>query len=264
MLRFREWYYFLALPLAGLDPALGASRNACAIGRGVVVAFCVLGFGYLVNAAGDIDSDLDAAKNPLLACGGLLRSRAGALAVAGALATAAVALAAGGPAVALGATLVSLASGTVYSVGPRLKAVPIVGTLANATNFAPLLWVGAAGDEPSLARRLAPAFAGVLLQSQMVHEAADAAGDARAGVRTTFVALGCGWSALLAALFGALTAFGSAVGDAARAGLVAAYVVAFPLALARQGGDPRRAARLRLWHRWSGVVLGAALLVHEA
>jgi 4-hydroxybenzoate polyprenyltransferase len=264
MLRFREWYHFLALPLAGIDPSLTANQNARAVARGVAVAFCVLGFGYLVNAAGDIKSDFDARKNPLLAGEGALRSAASAWALAGGLATAAVALAACGSAIALGATLVSLASGTLYSIGPRLKAVPVAGTLANATNFAPLLWVGAAGADPSLARRLAPAFAGMLLQSQVLHEAADAAADARAGIRTTFLVLGRGPSAVLAALFGALAAFGPPVGLPASAGLAVVYVLFFPLALALLASDPERAARLRAWHRWSGVVLGAALLAHVA
>jgi 4-hydroxybenzoate polyprenyltransferase len=294
MLRLREWYYFLALPLAGIDPSLGTCRNVAAIVRGVAIAFFILGFGYLVNAAGDAGSDSDARKNPLLDRSGARWTPPSTWALVGALAIAATGLAAAGPSVALAATLVSLVSGAVYSIGPRLKAVPIAGTLANATNFVPLLWVGAAGDDPSLARRLAPAFAGVLLQSQIVHEAADAACDARAGVRTTFIALGRRRSAVLAALFGALPGLGpplsalferavpawssgSALFERAApswssgssfdlvvsAGLLVTYGLVFPLVLARLAGDPARAATLRLWHRWSGVAVGAALFLHE-
>jgi 4-hydroxybenzoate polyprenyltransferase len=257
LVRFREWFHFIVLPLAGVDPAAAPARSAVHLARGVAIAFSVLGFGYLLNAASDLEVDVDPRKNPLLA----REARRRAPAVIAALALAALALAALGPRVGLVATAVSLASGVVYSIGPRLKAVPLAGTLANATNFVPLLWVGAATTDPPLARLLWPAFAGILLQSQLLHEAADAEGDARAGVRTTFLALGRRWSAMLAALFGAVPAMcGVPGGVVTRAAIVAAYVVGFPAALAF-AADPARAARLRAWHRWSGLAVGAALLV---
>jgi 4-hydroxybenzoate polyprenyltransferase len=260
LLRFRQWYYFLALPLAGADVDSEPLHNALAIARGIAIAFCVLGFGYLVNAAADVDGDVDARKNPLIVVGAPPRVRT----LATALAIVALALAAAGPPVVLVATLVPLVSGLVYSVGPRLKGVPVIGTLMNATNFVPLLWVGAARFDPPLAKHLALAFAGLLLQSQIIHEAADAEGDARAGVRTTFVALESRGSALLAAIFGALPVLGLAAGAFARAFLAATYVLVFPLAFAVVGKDPARAARLRTWHRVSGLALGAALFLHEA
>jgi len=261
LVRLREWYYFLLLPLAGGDPGGGVARSALSCLRGAAVAFFVLGFGYLLNAASDVDVDVDARKNPLLD----RTERRGVRSITGALALAAIALAATGPTVALWAAATSLVSGAVYSVGPRLKSVPIAGTLANATNFVPLLWVGAAMPDPPIARHLAPAFAGLLLQSQLLHEATDAREDARAGVRTTFSLLGRPWSAALAALFGAVPALsGDGMGAAARVSILAVYVVVFPLALAAYATDPRRAAKLRLWHRWSGIALGAALFVHGA
>jgi len=259
LIRFREWYYFLVLPLAGTDPSEERARAALCFARGAAIAFCVLAFGYLVNAASDVGVDVDVRKNPLLETD----RRRLVPSVTVSLAVTAILLAASGPLVALLAALVSLVSGVVYSIGPRLKAVPIAGTLANATNFVPLLWVGATSADPPLARHLAPAFAGLLLQSQIFHEAADAEGDANAGLRTTFLALGRGWSVALATLFGVLPAMG--IGwTVGRLGIVVTYGVAFPLALAVYARDPARAARLRTWHRVSGLAVGAALFLHDA
>jgi 4-hydroxybenzoate polyprenyltransferase len=257
LLRFREWAHFLVLPLGGVAPSESLAHNALHLARGVAVAFCVLGFGYLVNAASDVDVDVDPRKNPLLD----ERARARVPEIAVGLALAAVALAALGPSVGVVAALVAITSGVVYSIGPRLKALPVVGTLANATNFAPLLWVGAATPSPPLAWILAPTFAGILLQNQILHEAADASDDARGRLATTFLVLGRKKSAALASLFGLLAALGPVpFGAWGRAAMIALYVVAFPLALAGSD-DPTRAARLRRWHRGSSIVVGAALLL---
>lgn len=257
LLRFREWAHFLVLPLGGVDLAASVAHNAVHLARGVAVAFCVLGFGYFLNAASDVGVDVDPRKNPLLD----ERERAHVPALATGLAIAAVAFAALGPRVSLIAALVAIASGVVYSIGPRLKAMPVIGTLANATNFAPLLWVGAACPSPPLAWILAPAFAGILLQNQMLHEAADADDDARGRLATTFLVLGRKKSAVLAALFGLLPALGHVPGGTlGRAAMIALYVVAFPLALATSD-DPASAARLRRLHRWSGLAVGAALML---
>jgi 4-hydroxybenzoate polyprenyltransferase len=226
-------------------------------GRGVAIAFCVLGFGYLVNASSDVEVDVDAKKNPLL---DVDRRRHVPWLAAG-LAVVAMGLALLGPAVGWAATAICLASGVVYSVGPRLKAVPLVGTLANATNFVPLLWVGASVGDPPLARSLAPVFAGLLLQSQLVHEAADAETDGRAKVRTTFVVLGRRGSAAVAALFGAMASMSPVGGLAARVTIFGAYAVVVPLLFAVMATSPSRAAVLRRWHRWSGVAVGALLFL---
>jgi 4-hydroxybenzoate polyprenyltransferase len=260
LLRVREWFYFLVLPLAGQDAARAVDVDARALARGLAVAFGVLGFGYLVNAAADAGSDPDARKNPLA---GRTASRSVG-ATCAALAGGAIALAATGPRVALVAAVVCVASGLVYSVGPRLKSVPVVGTLANATNFVPLLFVGAASPHPSLAWRLTPVFAGVLLQSQILHEAADARADDRGGVRTTFLAFGRVGSALLAALFGALPLAGSELGAPVAIAVTSVFVAAFPLALAVYATDSARAMALRRWQRGCGLVLGAAVFLRDA
>jgi 4-hydroxybenzoate polyprenyltransferase len=257
LVRFREWAHFLVLPLAGLDPSRTAIESTWPCIRGTIIAFCVLGFGYLLNAASDVGVDVDARKNPLLDAAG----RRHVPQIVLGLAIAAMGLALLGPVVGWAATAVSLSSGFVYSMGPRVKAVPVVGTLANATNFVPLLWVGASVPDPPMARHLAPALAGLLLQSQLVHEAADAESDARAHVRTTFLVLGRWASAALGALFGVLLAMGGGSGWIDRLAILAVYGVGLPIALAVVAPEPSRAATLRRWHRWSGLVLGAVLFV---
>ena len=102
----------------------------------------------------------------------------------------------------------------------------------------------------------------MLLQSQLFHEASDAVADARGGLRTSFLTLGPGRCALLSAAFGALPILAvSSIG--ARVAVVAVYVVAFPIALARLSAAPERAATLRRLHRLSGLVVGAALFVQQ-
>ena len=101
------------------------------------------------------------------------------------LALVAVGLAATGPWVTLAATLLARSSGIVYSVGPRLKRYPVVGTLTNATNFTPLLWVGLpASGATDGTMILTQAFLLLLLQNQLLHEAADRDDDLRGGHRS--------------------------------------------------------------------------------
>jgi 4-hydroxybenzoate polyprenyltransferase len=255
--RVGHWAHFLALPAAGWDPRLEPALAAVSLGRGVAIAFAVLAFGYLLNGIADRHMDAGAEKNPLTAEGplGALR-RALAL-----LALAAVALSLPAPRVVLGATAACLASGVVYSVGPRLKRYPLLGTLLNATNFAPLLWVGMAqgGFAPGMIP-LTAAFSCLLLQNQLLHEAADREEDLRGRLRTSVLALGPRGAALAAAAFGAgLTATAAALPSLSRAALPLAlvYVVAFPLLLARAAFDARAMSRARLAHRFFAMATGA-------
>jgi 4-hydroxybenzoate polyprenyltransferase len=168
------------------------------------------------------------------------------------------------PASARLATAICLASGVLYSVGPRLKRYPVLGTLSNVTNFAPLLWVGASssgGTAPGLSP-LAVAFVCLLLQNQLLHEAADRQEDVRARVCTTVLLVGERRAALVAAVLGAgllaaarpAHAFAVALGP-----LAAAYVVFFPLVLAARGSDPTAMNRARMAHRACSVVTGGLL-----
>lgn len=256
--RVGHWAHFLALPAAGWDPGLDAASAAASLARGVAIAFAVLAFGYLLNGIADRHMDSGAEKNPLTE-EGPLGAHLGALAV---LALVALALSLPAPRVVLWATTACLASGVVYSVGPRLKRYPLLGTLLNATNFAPLLWVGvgrsgiAAGMLP-----LTAAFSCLLLQNQLLHEAADRHEDLRGRVRTSVLALGPRGAALAAAAFGVGIAATAAAARTplalAAAPLALVYVLAFPLLLARAGADPRAMSRARLAHRFFAMATGA-------
>ncbi len=267
LLRFRAWARFLVLPVAGLELSEHPAASALALGRGLVIAFCVLGFGYLANSVGDRTMDRDPSKNPLL--GGwrddaLVRRALVLLALGALLASVA------GPASVRLATLICLTSGWAYSLGPRLKGVPLIGTLMNVANFAPLLYVGVgAAGAPERLGWLLPAFAALLVQNQLLHEAADAPEDRAGALRTTFLQLGQVASALLAAASGAVVLM-VALRVLLRCGwspafalLAMPFVVLFPALLAWRGSAPAEMARLRVAQRWSAAVCGALLALLE-
>lgn len=255
--RFGRWVHFLALPLASYDAHAGAA-GAVAAARGVLVAFAVLAFGYTLNALADRGMDRPA-KNAFAAAG----ATSGGVVLVVALGMAALLACTTAPLCARLATGVSLVSGVVYSVGPRLKRFPVIGSLANLTNFVPLMWVGASESSalPRSIGTLAMGFACLLLQNQLIHEAADRAEDDGGGLRTSVMLLGPGASAFAAGLLG--VAF---VVVAGRLGLspwlpALVYVAAVPLLLARSGRDERKMARLRVAHRVASVAFGAALFM---
>lgn len=262
-IRVRDWLHFLALPFAALALGFDATMTA-PLARGVLVSGCVLAFGYLINGVGDRAMDSEPGKNVLTR----EAPRTYAAPLLG-LALAALAFAATGPAVVLGATAVALVSGVLYSVGPRWKRVPVVGTLMNVTHFTPLLFVGLASSADAWALApLAAAFAALLLENQLIHEAADAPDDRAGGVYTTFSALGANGCAVAAVVLGLAVAGASLpLLSAAGASPVWAlhavpHVLVFPALLAARGDDPARMRRARLHHRLaallSGVVLFAA------
>jgi 4-hydroxybenzoate polyprenyltransferase len=156
--------------------------------REIALAMCaatgLLGFAYSVNSVVDRGADAPG-KNPLAG-----RENVG-VAVGVALAAASLGLLL---CVALGSVvpcLVSLIAGTIYSAGPRLKRVPLAGTLLNAPIFAPLLFLARGAKSPSFAElSLLVVFVALLLQNQLLHERADAEEDARAGAITTGRLLG--------------------------------------------------------------------------
>src|SRR5262249_36816558 len=130
---------------------------------GALIALSALSFGYLLNGLSDRHMDASVEKNPLI---GGDRAPSHRLAL-GALFATAAGLSLTGPWPVRAATAICLVSGVVYSVGPRLKRLPLLGTLANTTNFAPLLWVGIAGERaPDGMAPLTLAFTCLLLQNQ--------------------------------------------------------------------------------------------------
>lgn len=190
VLRARQWAHFALLPLAGLDAVtvrtLGGLSRA---GLGVLVASASLAYAYGLNAVADRESDVSSDKNPLA---GVQRVPGGAHATV--VAAAAMALTLG---LALGRlpallTVTSLIASTAYSVGPRMKALPVLGLVFNASIFVPLLGLALPPDaEPSRGFAvLCATFVGVVLQSQLLHEEADLEEDRRASVRTTAAWLG--------------------------------------------------------------------------
>jgi 4-hydroxybenzoate polyprenyltransferase len=261
-LRIRQWAHFLALPVAGADPRAGALAACFGVARGVAIAGAVLGFGYLLNAVADRRMDAPR-KNPFAAGRGLRPAWA---AIAG-LAAAALAAASTGPGWVLCATATCLASGAAYSVGPRLKRFPALGTLANATNFAPLLWVGLARDvAPTKLPWLTAVFVCLLLQNQLLHEAADCDEDRVGAVRTTVAAFGSTAAAGLAALLGcgAVVTMGAAGHAALGVAASLPCICLFPGALAWRGRDARWMARARVAHRACSLAIGALLFAASA
>lgn len=261
-LRVRHWAHFLLLPIAGIDPSAGILASSAALARGEAIAFSALAFGYLINGVADRGMDASSDKNPLVASP-LSHSRV--IALLFVLAAFAIVCSAAAPLPVFAATGVILSSGIVYSVGPRLKRYPFIGTLMNATNFAPLLWVAMAGSDPPPGMLpLTVAFTSLLLQNQLLHEAADREEDERGRVVTSVRALGSRGAALAAAVLGA-----SVVVTAAKTPrlsmfalpIAAAFVVFFPVTLFRSGNDAPAMARARLLHRLCCVVAGAAVFV---
>jgi 4-hydroxybenzoate polyprenyltransferase len=160
----------------------GAARLLGAL----AVAGLALAYAYGLNAVTDRGGDASPGKNPLAGHRGVAASVYGVVAAAGAGCLAlALALGVGAPAAA------TVVAATLYSAGPRLKAIPVVGTLTNLLIFGPLLLLGA--EQPRLDGRtglLVLAFAALLVQNQVLHEVADRDEDSATGDRTTVIAFG--------------------------------------------------------------------------
>jgi 4-hydroxybenzoate polyprenyltransferase len=249
--RVKDWLHFLPLPLLGWLSGEG-SRGALAAGL-CGWAFA-LAYTSAINQA--FDDRLDpASKNPrlkreqaiplaLLPLGASLLVMA-LFARAGLAAAAAMAVAA-----------------TVYSAPPRLKRIPVVGTVWNVVIALPgFFFAGSAlNGWPVLAL-----FAVLLLGSQLLHEAQDREDDAAGGVRTVATE-GGGGLALGAASLLVLTLPLLAFEVAPRRGAELATASAlFSGAWAPTLWRHRRCAdlgtfqRLRLAYRWSAICLGAAI-----
>jgi hypothetical protein len=122
--RAPEWVHILPLPLATFDASVPLGTALLAAARGIANAFAILAFGFLLNAVSDRYVDRDARKNPLLLPGhdGYKTS----LVVLPALS---VVLAAFSPWPVQLATAWCLTLACVYSIGPRLKSIPVVGMI---------------------------------------------------------------------------------------------------------------------------------------
>jgi len=67
LMRVRQWVHLLPLPIAGYEFDKSVAANILPVTRGIGIAFCILAFGYLLNAVADRNMDLDRGKNPLSA-----------------------------------------------------------------------------------------------------------------------------------------------------------------------------------------------------
>ncbi len=203
-LRLRDWFYFLVLPVLSWDHA---APDPLRLVVAVLVAGCCLGFAYGWNNLRDAKLDLSVAKNPLAGAGrpGSDRHRVLLLCLT------AAALAAGawlGP-IPGAAVAFQLVGSALYSGGPRIKRIPVVGTLTNLWIFCPLAFF-CQGPLPWATGLLGftGLFGVVLVQNQLLHEAMDLDEDLADGVRTTAAILG---PTVTAALSGGLGLFAGAI-----------------------------------------------------
>ncbi len=261
VLRAPQWRHFLLLPVASVAPSFAHGVTQATLlrlaGACAAAAGC-LAFAYGVNAVADRDIDRCRSKNPVVgasidttvrvAIGGSAVIAIGSAALVGTTTLVAAAL--------------SLVASVLYSVGPRLKAVPFVCTLSNDAIFVPLLFLGRDSTRTlSGFFTLVAAFTVLLTQNQLLHELADREEDAAGGVLTTGGVVGSRGTAAGALAVGLLAAaaFVALDGHGARQ-VVAATGVTLGGALA--AATARFApARVRRAHRWFSLALGASLFV---
>jgi 4-hydroxybenzoate polyprenyltransferase len=257
VLRVRQWLHFAALPLAGLDrTAIGARAGLGRGALGVATASLALGYAYGINALTDRASDTSVEKNPFAG-----RDHVPAAAQAVVAGAAAAALLASFPlgARARGLTLASLGAATAYSAGPRMKALPGLGLVFNTAIFAPLLGLAlpAGAPPPRAYAALCATFVGQLVQSQLLHELADAAEDEAGRALTTARLLGPRWARACVAA-AALVSASAALALAPRpaVGLCAAAGLVYSAARALSERDPAEARRV---HKRVAAASGALL-----
>src|SRR5947208_14218500 len=184
--RVRDWIHMLPVPLATFDLYVPRGRAWLAAGRGVASAFVILAFGFLLNSVSDRRVDRDGRKNPLIVAGaaGYQYSLAVLLVLSLVLATVS-------PVPARLAILSCLALGVIYSIGPRLKSVPVASSLTNAAGFTLMLFFGMSSDTLLVGFGfVALVYATLLLQNQLMHEAGDTVEGRSSGLPTTGLAVG--------------------------------------------------------------------------
>ncbi len=240
------------LPAAGWTPEVEVGA-ALRLAVAVAAASCALGWAYGLNAIADRATDRSAAKNPLAGLDRVSPAPVAVVVGAGVVAlAAAMALSLhAGLAVAL-----SLLAGYAYSYPPRLKALPVLGLLANLVIFAPLLFLAAPdAGFPDGFGTLVVVFVVLLVQNQLVHERADAEEDEAAGDRTTGRLLGRrGTTVALVAVTG-MGGVAVVLAWSLRLGLAALPVMAAGVVVSRIG-RPDAARRV---HRALSLVGGALL-----
>lgn len=253
--RARQWWYFAALPIVSADWRATQYSHAALVRLALAVgaaALC-LAYAYGINAVEDRAADRNVVKNPLAGTSRVPHLVLVLLALSGVLA---IALGAALGTTSVVAVAVSLTGGTVYSAGPRCKALPVLGTAVNALIFVPLLFVGQANPALLPAQELfCITFLALLTQNQLLHELADRDEDAAAGARTTALTLGESTTAAIALLVGLAGALAIALRHPTRAGSLAATGV-FAGGILARAARAGRAASTRVAHRWLSIGTG--------
>lgn len=260
--RVLDWVHFLPLPLAGWFA--GEARSARSLVGGLAAWTMALAFMSAVNQAFDDRLDQRAGKNPV----GRRFGRREALLLSVPPALLSVGFSAWLSPAGLVPTLLLLVAATVYSAPPRLKRVPVLGTLWNVVIALPGLFLADAPRSPDTPLRLLVAlFALLLVVSQLLHEAEDRDDDLAGEVFTVAVVTGVR-GALLAASVG-LAALPVVTAWLARglrlrwllAGATAAFAAWWlaKLGMLVRRGELRGLRAVRLRYRYAALVLGAVV-----
>lgn len=255
VLRVRQWLVFAPLPAAGvvrLDELHGV-RLWQLVGA-TLVSGLALAYAYGLNAIFDRRNDEDPEKNVLAG-----RERVPSLVVAVVMGAGLLALCGATMLgrIALVAIATSIAAGTMYSAGPRLKHHPGWGLLGNLMIFAPLMASALRRESiPAGFFTLTAAFALLVTQNQLMHEEADAREDTAAGAWTTARWLGPRGTRY--AIGGLALGIALAAGLApSLLGCVACWVTAGLSATIAYWIEP--AKRRRLVHRYLSAIMGVVL-----
>lgn len=258
VLRARQWSHFLLAPAIPLvaelssDPLAAARAYLPAAG---VAALC-LGYAYGLNAIADRHDDASASKNPLVRVAHVPPAIAASVV---ACAVAAVALAALLPAVRVQPAMLSVLWGSIYSVGPRLKRLPLLSTLTNCGIFTPLAFLTGDGAHAPHFGLLVATFVTLQTQAQLIHEVADRDEDLNAAVRSTAVTWGGATTLGAARALGVVVAVGFLMSGPWTVTRGLAIVTVAAAALVLRGAMPADAARLRIRHRRLALFLAALL-----
>lgn len=257
-LRAPDWWYFSLLPLVSLvGDSRGDERVLARLVGGVLVAAFCLAYAYGFNGIMDRGMDRDVRKNALA---GLAAFPYEAALLVAACGLAALGIAAALTLVALLGVGMSLLAATLYSGQPRLKRLPVVGTLVNVLIFVPLPLLAAAGPPSWGMLLLIYCFYVLVTQNQILHEIGDSEEDLAAGVHTTSVVIGATGVRWIAVALGPLAGLLLwSLKASSSVGLMAAVLALCGGATIVARGDVRRAGRLRVVHRWYSIVVGAVL-----
>ena len=266
--RVRDWVHFLPLPLAGWFSS--STHDPGALIGGVLGWALALAYTSAMNQA--FDDRLDRAqpdKNPV----GVLFNRRQAVLLALPAAAASIVVVALLSRHCLEPLFVLLIAATLYSAPPRLKRVPVLGTLWNLVVGLPGLFLaGRPSNIPAAMKLFVGLFALLLIVSQLIHEAEDREDDRVGGIATVATLTGTRGALAAAAVFLLVTpgaVWWLARGLTARDWLTACaalfagvWTVMLVLRIGRENSSALRLLRLR--YRYSAFVLGAVVYLAVA